>query len=268
MSTLKNFETHLKKEGKSEHSIRSYLYVAKFFQENYDFNVDSILEYKGYLVDRNKPKTVNLRIQALNTYLKFIGRQDLAIKAVKLQQKSFLEDVISHADYLFLKRKLKAESNYRWYFLVWFLGATGARVSELLKFKVEHVEMGYFDIYSKGGKFRRVFIPKRLRNECLKYLEKEERRSGYLFLNRYDELITARGISMQLKKYAENYGIDTDVVYPHSFRHMYAKKFLEKTGDIAMLADLMGHESIETTRIYLRLTASEQQAIIDRVVNW
>ena len=92
--------------------------------------------------------------------------------------------------------------------------------------------------------------------------------SGYIFKNRYGERITSRGVSQQLKKYAMKYGIDTNVVYPHSFRHRFAKNFLEKYNDISLLADLMGHESIETTRIYLRKTASEQQAIVDKIVTW
>ena len=97
------------------------------------------------------------------------------------------------------------------------------------------------------------------------YTFKTEWESGK---NRYGDKITVRGISQQLKNYADKYGLDKKVVYPHSFRHRYAKNFLEKFNDIALLADLMGHESIETTRIYLRRTASEQQALVDKIVTW
>ena len=130
------------------------------------------------------------------------------------------------------------------------------------------IEIGYFDLYTKGGKLRRLYIPKKLKKETLEWLEETHRFSGYLFLNRYGERITTRGISQQLKNYAEKYGLDKKVVYPHSFRHRYAKNFLEKYNDIALLADLMGHESIETTRIYLRRTASEQQELVDKIVTW
>ena len=149
-----------------------------------------------------------------------------------------------------------------------FLAATGARVSELVQLKVEHVNLGYFDIYTKGGKVRRLFIPKTLREEALEWLKASGRGSGYLFLNRFGERITTRGIAQQLKNYAVKYKMNPKVVYPHSFRHRYAKNFLEQYNDIALLADLMGHESIETTRIYLRRTASEQQDIVDKVVVW
>jgi site-specific recombinase XerD len=141
-------------------------------------------------------------------------------------------------------------------------------VSELVQIKIEHVNVGYFDIYTKGGKYRRIFIPKNLRNESLEWLKASGRDSGYLFLNRYGERITTRGISQQLKNYALKYGLNPKVVYPHSFRHRFAKNFLEKYNDISLLADLMGHESIETTRIYLRRTSFEQQSIVDKVVTW
>lgn len=92
--------------------------------------------------------------------------------------------------------------------------------------------------------------------------------SGYLFTNRLGNRLSTRGIAIQLKYFAEKYGLNRNVVYPHSFRHRFAKNFLDRFNDIALLADLMGHESIETTRIYLRRTASEQQKIVDKVVTW
>ena len=98
--------------------------------------MEDLLEYKSYLLDNFKPKTVNLRLQAINKYLVFVGQKELTLKFIKIQQKPFLEDVISHADYLFLKRSLKKDNNLKWHFVVWFLGATGARVSELIKLKV------------------------------------------------------------------------------------------------------------------------------------
>ena len=176
--------------------------------------------------------------------------------------------MISEADYKYFKKRLKKDGEMSWYFVIRFLAATGARVSELIQFKVEHVRAGYFDLYAKGGKLRRIYIPKALQKEALSWLEENQRESGFLFLNRYGERITTRGISGQLKKFAEKYGIDKAVVYPHSFRHRFAKSFLERCNDIAFLADLMGHESIETTRIYLRKTATEQREIVDRIVDW
>ena len=263
------FETYLKRKNLSQNTIMSYVSTVEYYLSHYDgITKENLLEYKGYLLEKYSPKTVNLRIQAINKYLDFIKKDKLRLKAVKVQQKNFLENVVSDADYKYFKRKLKKDGRKQWYFVVRFLTATGVRVSELIQIKVEHVQMGFFDVYSKGGKLRRLYIPKSLRKEALMWLEEEERYSGYLFLNRFGERITARGIATQLKRYAEEYGIDTKVIYPHSFRHLFAKNFLEKCNDVVFLADLMGHESIETTRIYLRKTSSEQQTMIDDVVTW
>jgi site-specific recombinase XerD len=266
---IDKFKPWLEKAELAKNTLQSYLWTVKHFLANYgEPNKENLMAYKCYLMEHFKPQTVNLRLQGINKYLEFIRKDKLKMKFLKVQQKNFLENVISDADYKFLKRKLKSDGHTEWYFVVWFMGATGARISELLKIKAEHVEAGYLDLYSKGGKIRRLYIPKKLRNEANEWLKRENIRTGYIFRNRYGRVISARGISQQLKHFADGYGIDPKVVYPHSFRHRFAKNFLEKYNDIALLADLMGHESIETTRIYLRRTATEQQAIVDKVVTW
>ncbi len=266
---ITKYKSFLSRQDLAANTVRSYVWTVKHFLEKYkEVNRKNLFAYKGYLMERYKPQTVNLRLQAINKYLEFIKQEKLKMRFVKVQQKNFLENVISDADYKFLKTKLKKDGHTSWYFVVWFLAATGARVSELLQIKAEHVSQGYLDIYSKGGKLRRLYIPKNLKTEAAKWLQEREIESGYIFLNRFGERITARGIAQQLKLFAKKYGLNTAVVYPHSFRHRYAKNFLERYNDLALLADLMGHESIETTRIYLRRTATEQQAIVDKIVNW
>jgi len=144
----------------SEHTISAYLYAVRFFQEHYAaLDKENLLAYKGFLLENYKPKTVNLRIQAINKFLQFLRKDRLCLKAVKVQQKNFLENVISNADYNFLKNQLRKDGNVEWYFVVRYLAATGARVSELIQIKIEHVQLGYFDLYTKGGKIRRLYIP-------------------------------------------------------------------------------------------------------------
>ena len=266
---ITQFKAYLAKTNLAENTITSYVWTVTYYLEHYkEVNKKNLLAYKGYLVENFKPQTVNLRLQAVNKFLEFSKQEKLKMKFVKAQQKNFLENVISDADYKFLKTKLKTDGYDQWYFIVWFMAATGARVSELLQIKAEHVNVGYLDLYSKGGKMRRIYIPKKLCTEATKWLKERDMTSGYLFTNRTGNCLSTRGIAIQLKHFAVNYGINREVVYPHSFRHRFAKNFLEKFNDIALLADLMGHESIETTRIYLRRTASEQQKIVDRVVTW
>lgn len=267
--TEETFEMLLVQANMARNTVAAYMYaVREYYKRHKELNKRNLLVYKTYLIETYKPKTVNLRIQAINKYLEYMGKQKLRLKSIKVQQRSYLENVITNADYQFLKKKLKMEDNLTWYFVVRFLAATGARVSELIQLKVEHIYLGYYDIYTKGGKIRRIYIPKLLKQEAVVWLEEQKRSSGYIFLNRFGERITTRGISQQLKNYANKYGMNEKVVYPHSFRHRFAKNFLEKFNDISLLADLMGHESIETTRIYLRRSSSEQQAIIDKIITW
>ncbi len=115
---------------------------------------------------------------------------------------------------------------------------------------------------------RRLYFPEKLRKEALIWLEKEGRSCGFLFLNTKGERLTPRGISIRLKEFARKYGIDPDQVHPHAFRHLFAKNFLKKNNDIALLADLLGHSSIETTRIYLQQSSREQGKMVEEIVDW
>ena len=266
---IDEFCKFLKREEMSTNTIQVYKQTVIMFLNLYkDVNSTNLLAFKGYLMEKFKPKTVNLRIQAINKYLSFINKGSMKLTAIKIQQKPFLENVISNADYIFFKNKLKKDKKWEWYFVVRFLTATGARVSELIQIKVEHVKTGYLDLYSKGGKMRRIYFPIKLQKEALRWFDETSIDTGYIFLNSRKEKITTRGISMGLKKHAICYGINPDVVYPHSFRHLFAKNFIEKYNDISFLADLMGHDSIETTRIYLRKTSTEQRTIVDEIVTW
>lgn len=265
----KKFELYLSEQNLSKNTITSYLCALRQFEARYNkLSRQNLKDYKVYLIETYKPQTINLRIRAMNCYLESIGKEGWKLSTVKVQQKPFLENVISEADYLYFKNCLKRDHEMYWYFVVRFLAATGARVSELVQIKCEHVRIGYLDLYAKGGKLRRIYIPAALQKETLKWMAENHRESGFLFLNKYGELITARGIAAQLKHFGIRYGLNPTVIYPHSFRHRFAKSFLERYNDIAMLADLMGHSSIETTRIYLRKTSTEQQNIVNRVIDW
>lgn len=127
----------------AQNTITAYLYAVKEFNSKFkELNKKNLLVYKTFLIETYKPKTVNLRIQAINKYLDFMGKSKLRLKSVKVQQRTYLENVISNADYLFLIKKLNQEENKEWYFVVRFLAATGARVSELVQIKAEHVQVG------------------------------------------------------------------------------------------------------------------------------
>lgn len=267
--SIEDFQSYLILKNMSANTIHVYLYAVRQFLDLYHvISHDNLMLYKCYLMEHYKPQTVNLRIRAINCYMESLKLNSSKMLMVRVQQKTFLENVISQADYEYLKKRLIQDGNMLYYFVIRFMAATGVRVSELIQIQVEHIKCGYMDIYSKDNKIRRIYIPKSLRTDALKWLSQIERVSGYVFLNRYGEQITPAGIRGQLKKFTALYGLDPRVMYPHSFRHRFAKNFIEKCGDIAMLSDILGHESIETTRIYLHRSSTEQKQIVNQIVNW
>ena len=263
---ITTFERVLRQGNYAENTVAAYMYAVRDYYSRYtSINKPNLLEYRELLIDSYSPKTANVRVQALNKYLETIGKNELKIRYVKVQDESFLENVISDEEYNYLKNHLRKESDRKCYFAIRFMAATGARISELLSLRAEHVRAGFYDIYSKGGKVRRIFIPAQLQKETLQWLDRE---IGYVFLNKYGKQITARGLSSRLTYYARKYGMNEHVVHPHAFRHLYAKKFLERHMDIALLADLLGHKNISTTRIYLRKSSTEQWRLINQIVDW
>lgn len=267
MKEVKRFARYLRHEEMAENSVLGYTWTLKFYLTNYKtVDRDALLEYKNYLVANFAPATVNQRIQAMNKYLRFTGYK-YHIKSVKVQQKPFLENVISMQDYRYLKRKLKKD-NITYYFLIWGMACTGARISEILCTKAENIIDGQMDFYGKGKKYRRIYFIKAYQRECMEWLDRIQKTSGYIFIKEDGEKMSIKGVEKQLKSFARYYGIDPDVMYPHSFRHLFGKTFYENYHDLPLLADLMGHSSLDTTRIYSRRTSLEQFKIVNKVVTW
>lgn len=267
---MEDFKAHLLGCGFSVHTVESYLYAARQLEDRIrdGLSNEALLTHKDWLASQFAAKTVNLRITAINSYLDFVGYDGIRLKSLRVQQKPYLDNVISQSDYELLRDSLKRDGDLFWHFVVRFLAGTGARVSELRQFTVECVHAGYLDMVSKGQKLRRIYIPSSLQQDAVEWISLLGKTTGYVFTSKGNTPMTARGLSLGLKRCAARYGINQDVVYPHSFRHRFAKNFIERNPDIAFLADLMGHESLETTRIYLRRTASEQRAAVDATIDW
>lgn len=276
--SLSDFSCFLRKRGSTDNTITAYVSgIRQYYGLYKELSLERLIRYRAYLLSHYKASTVNLRIYGMNAYLQYLSPclslldEDLEgyrMTSVKYQQKPFADNVISQTDYEAFRDGLKKDQEMFWYFVIRFMASTGCRVSELIQIKMEHLQLGYMDLYSKGGKIRRIFFPDILCEEAIFWFLSQGIESGFIFLNHAGNQITPRGISGQLKKLAPRYGVDPDTVYPHSFRHRFAKNFLERFNDISLLADLMGHESIETTRIYLKKSSQEQRQVIDEVVVW
>ena len=176
MIDLEKFSAFLRKTNKSANTVTSYCFAARQYTTHFgEFTKKNLLLYKAFLIERFKPKTVNIRLLAMNAYATCISKPTLKMPLIRIQQKPFLENVISDADYAYFKRKLNNPAERYWYFVIRFLAATGARISELLQLKVEHITAGHIDIYSKGGKMRRIYIPQKLKDEALSWLATRDR---------------------------------------------------------------------------------------------
>lgn len=266
---MEAFINHLKSKEMSKNTIDAYSYaVSQFLSRHATVSDQTLLSHKDWLVSEYATKTANNRIGALNCYLDFIDYGGMRLRGVRIQQKPFLDNVISQDEYEILRDGLLEDGDLYWYFVVRFLACTGARISELRRLTVKAVRDGHLDLVSKGEKLRRIYIPKSLQEDAAQWFEQCSLEEGFIFVGPSGNPMSARGISLGLKRCAKRYGVNPDVVYPHSFRHRFAKNFITRNPDIAFLADLMGHESIETTRIYLRRTAEEQRVAVDEAIDW
>ena len=266
---IKQFEMQLTQEHLSSNTIRSYLFVVYRFYNLYtEINETNVLAFQHYLERHYSVTSANLRIIAFNRFLYFIGKIHLKLKRIKFSQPSFLDKMISYEEYKQFRMHLSSQEEKKWFYIVWVLASTGVRISELVQFQKEDIVRGFIDVRAKGNKIRRVFIPQSLQIDISLWLDSQGILSGPVFRNRSGRAISIRGISKGLERKAKEFGIEPHIVYPHAFRHLFAKKFLERNGDITLLADLLGHESLDTTKIYLRRSSDEQKEIINKIVEW
>lgn len=164
---LDAFRRYMAVNNLSDNTISAYLWgVRAFFACYPELNQNNASLYKADLMERYRPQTVNMRIRALNCFLKSQDIHDYKIPSVRLQQKSFIDHVISQADYEYLKNRLWEDEQYTFYFIVRFIAATGVRVSELVALVFADVQVGYRDLYSKGNKTRRIYIPSSLQKSA------------------------------------------------------------------------------------------------------
>ena len=263
------FKKYLRENGCSENTIRSYSSTASNFLSKYDtVTSDNLINYRNYLLNSGKSSTVNQRINAINQYIKYENNGIANAHLIKVRRSIYIDNVISNEEYQLFKEQLLKEKKYKLYFLIRFMASTGMRISEVLQLTTDDIRIGHCNIRSKGNKERRVYIPSALSYEAMMWMTEYHVNSGYVFINRFGERMSSSGARYLIKHYGMKYGIPESHLHPHAFRHRFALNFIGVHKDISMLSDLLGHESIETTRIYLKKTADEQKDLINLIVNW
>lgn len=262
----KEFEEWLIENEKSANTINNYLYaVSQFFSEYDKVTKRNMIDFKKKKLENFSPKTAANRCIGMNQYCKFIGKEDCMVKAIKIHKQSSVENIPSIKEYEFLLECLKKDEKWKTYWMIQFLAKTGARASEFVRFERDHLKKGEVTLWTKG-KIRKILIPSDLIEKSKRYFCSVPD-SRYLFPNRYGEMMTTRGLAESISR-CSCYGIRQEILHPHAFRHLYAIQFLKHNKNIALLADLMGHESVDTTAIYLKLSAQEQRAQFNSAMNW
>ena len=263
---IEEFREYLIEEERSKNTIDCYIATVElFFRDFPDINKQNMLKFKRMQLEKWKPKTVHNRIVAMNKFCKFLEHPEYCVKQIKIHSNSSVENAITVQEFNRLLECLEKDGNKKGYWMVMFLGKTGARASEFVRLSKDGLNKGYCEMWTKG-KIRRIYIPKSLIEESREYFDSVQ--GDLLFPNRYGEEMTTRGVSQLIYNFGKKYGIRKEVMHPHSFRHLFAIEFLKKNPNISLLADLMGHSNVGTTTIYLRLSKEEQMRQFNEASDW
>lgn len=261
---------YLCREERAEGTVENYLrHVRAFAAWLGDAAVtrEAAADWKAHLISNGYcPNTVNAMLGGLNGFLAFMGWGECRVKALRLQRRLFRDDSreLTRAEYDRLITAAHTLGRERLALLMETICATGIRVSEVRYITVEAARLGRAEIALKG-KIRTILIPGKLRKKLLKYAGKNETVSGEIFLTRNGKGMSRKQIWAEMKAICEAAGVAPSKVFPHNLRHLFARTFYRVCRDVAKLADVLGHSSIETTRIYLISTGAEHAKMLEHL---
>ncbi|BCK86075.1 tyrosine-type recombinase/integrase [Dysosmobacter sp. NSJ-60] len=264
------FSEYLQSNERAPGTIEKYLRDVSAFRiwlGNRSVTKELTAEWKERLLENNHaPVTVNSMLAAVNSFFRFAGWEDCQVKFLKLQRRLFRDAgrELSRAEYERLVETAANLSRPRLALLMEAICGTGVRVSEVRYLTVEAVQAGRADISLKG-KIRTILIPNKLCRKLLKYARKQKITSGEIFLTRSGKGMSRRQIWAEMKSLCERAGVEPSKVFPHNLRHVFAAAFYKSCKDIVRLADVLGHSSVETTRIYLLTTGVEHAQMLERL---
>lgn len=261
---IEEFGNYLVLEEKSDHTVQKYMRDVRTFaaySEQNEISKELAIDYKQHLQDSGYAvRSINSMLASLNSLFDWLGWYDCRVKALKTQKQIFCpeEKELSKAEYLRLVNTAKQKGNERLNLILQTICGTGIRVSELEFITVESARCGEA-IVSCKGKTRSVFLVKELQKKLLRYCAKQGIISGRIFITRTGKPISRTNIWREMKALCEQASVDPRKVFPHNLRHLFARVFYDLEKDIAKLADILGHSSINTTRIYIISTGIEHR---------
>ena len=266
---LTQFRALLKNEEKSAATLNKYLRDIQRFAlwlGDTPMERDAMLDYKADLMRHYAAGSVNSILAALNRFLRMIAREDCRVHRLRIQYQAYSpeEREITAQEYADLVRTARETGRARLALVLQTICATGIRVSELPAITAEAARSGVAVVRCKG-KSRRVLIPTRLQKKLLRYMKQHRIAFGPVFVTRSGAPLDRSNIWREMKALCRAAGVSDKKVFPHNFRHLFARTFYRLNKDLAKLADLLGHSSINTTRIYIRTTSAEHRRCLERM---
>ena len=258
------FSTYLKSEEKSENTIEKYIRDVRAFTvyiNGAEVTKEMVIAYKNKLLSENYAvRSINSMLASINSFFSFLTWDDLKVKSIKLQRQIYCpeEKELTKAEYMRLVNAARQKGNERLNLLIQTICGTGIRVSELQYITVEAVKCGKA-VVSLKGKTRSVFIVRDLQKKLLRYAAEQKISSGAIFITRNGKPMSRTNIWREMKNLCEQADVNPQKVFPHNLRHLFARTFYGIEKDIAKLADILGHSSINTTRIYIITTGNEHR---------
>lgn len=263
---LKKFAEYLQQRELAESTRYVYQKQAGDFLEYLktgEITKKTTIGYKQHILEEyKKTSTVNLYLTAVNCYLKYAGYEECTVKLQKQQRRQCPDNILSLSEYSRLLMWAKESGRSKYYCIMRTLALTGIRISELSDCTVEALERGKFTVCNKG-KNREIYLPDKLITELRAYCGGECICEGVIFLGNRGKPIGRTSVYKMLRRMAEYIGIPKEKVHPHSFRHLFAVTYMKQYSNLFELADILGHASLETTRIYTVTTAEEKRIRIN-----
>lgn len=267
---MMKFERYLKEDERSIETIRKYVRDLKQFSDwlgDRDLAKEEVQEWKEELMRKGyRPVSINGKIASLNKFFVMMDRQDLRIKPLKIQRRVFRDEgrELTKKEYERLLYEAKRQGKERLELLMETICATGIRVSEVQYITTEAIRVGRAEICLKG-KIRSILIPGKLCRKLSKYAKKQRIKEGGIFVTKHGTSLSRKQIWMEMKRICRDAGVEETKVFPHNLRHLFARCFYKASRDLVRLADVLGHSSVETTRIYLISTGAEHARTLNQL---
>ena len=267
---ISEYRRFLLLEERAESTVQKYLRDIQVFRvwlDEREISKEAAAEWKEYLVAKAyAPATINAMLSSLNGFFRYAGRDDCIVKPLKIQHRMFrdADKELSREEYGKLLDAAQELGNVRLKLLLESICATGIRVSEVKYITVEAIRRGRADVSLKG-KIRTIMIPGKLCKKLREYTKKRKIVTGEIFVSRNGKSLSRSQIWQEMKRLCEKAGVKPSKVFPHNLRHLFARTFYKSSKDIAKLADVLGHSSVDTTRIYLISSGEMHARQMDRL---